>query len=144
MKEELIEKLEKLKDRQDLNWLEVVAYKKGIDEAIDIVKSEAIQALQQREKLIDGKWKLQEKSYQIADTGDYDGHLEIVNNKGLILYTNEDYEDGDIERLVSLMNEIEFDVSSTSHEEDNYGLLLENKYLKQKLQQMESLSLIHI
>ena len=47
-------------------------------------------------------WKLVSHSYQIADTGDYDGHYEITNGK-ISIFTKDD---GDgLEDIVKALNE---------------------------------------
>jgi hypothetical protein len=86
------------------------------------------------------EWKFEEKRYQIADTGDYDGHVEISNNKGLVLISREEYDDGDLEALIDTMNRIDFIIDTTSHEEEKYRLFLENKHLKEQSQQSEWVS----
>lgn len=49
-------------------------------------------------------WELKPHSYQIADTGDYDGHYEITNGK--ISLFIKDYEcDEPLQKVVDAMNE---------------------------------------
>jgi hypothetical protein len=86
------------------------------------------------------EWKFEEKTYQIADTGDYNGHIEVSNSKGLVLISRKEYDDGDLKCLIDTMNRIGFIVDSTSHEEENYGLFLENKHLKRQSLQTEWVS----
>ncbi len=49
------------------------------------------------------KWKLIPHSYQIADTGDYDGHYELTNGKISIFSKNED--DDILEGVIKALNE---------------------------------------
>lgn len=48
-------------------------------------------------------WKLVPHSYQIADTGDYDGYYEITNGK-MSIYTKDD-DDEALEPVVKALNE---------------------------------------
>lgn len=51
------------------------------------------------------KWELKTHSYQIADTGDYDGHYELTN--GVIsLITRDEVDDTDRDVLIQLLNEM--------------------------------------
>jgi len=51
------------------------------------------------------KWEVKSHSYQIGDTGDYDGYWEITNGKDSLI-TKEDYEDieKDLRAVVDLLN----------------------------------------
>jgi hypothetical protein len=51
---------------------------------------------------VDGDWKLVGESYQIADTGDYDGHYEITNGK-ITICTNHDDEEA-LQPIVDALN----------------------------------------
>lgn len=78
-------------------------------------------------------WTLTSQSYQIADTGDYDGHYEISN--GLItLGTTSDDEDS-LNSLIYFLNALEIQIYSTP----NYEIELliekeENKRLNLMIQ----------
>lgn len=51
------------------------------------------------------KWEYKSHSYQIGDTGDYDGYWEVTNGRDSII-TKDDYEDieKDLQQLVDLLN----------------------------------------
>ena len=51
------------------------------------------------------EWKLLPHSYQIADTGDYDGHYEITDGNISIYTTDEDEES--LEKIVQWLNEFD-------------------------------------
>lgn len=53
-----------------------------------------------------GQWRFETKSYQIADTGDYDGHVEITNGK-ILLVSKDDPESEAFANLVNALNQIE-------------------------------------
>lgn len=48
------------------------------------------------------RWKLRSTSYQIADTGDYDGHYEITNEKVSIFSKDDD--DEALQKVVDAFN----------------------------------------
>lgn len=64
------------------------------------------------------EWKLVAHSYQIADTGDYDGHYEITNGK-ISIFTKDD-DDGALMSIVNALNDsgCEFYVDDLSYEVD--------------------------
>lgn len=51
------------------------------------------------------KWEYKSHSYQIGDTGDYDGYWEVTNGRDSLI-TNDDYEDieKDLQAVVDLLN----------------------------------------
>jgi len=49
-------------------------------------------------------WELKPQSYQIADTGDYDGHYEITNGK-ITLFVRDDDSDESLQKVVDALNE---------------------------------------
>jgi hypothetical protein len=75
------------------------------------------------------KWKLVGHSYQIADTGDYDGHYEITNGK-ISLLTNED----DEELLQPIVDEL--NNSDCKFYQDDW-FEFENKMLKEENQRLQ-------
>jgi hypothetical protein len=50
------------------------------------------------------KFELKGHSYQIADTGDYDGCYEITNGK-ISVFTKDEYDDGSLQKVVDALNE---------------------------------------
>jgi hypothetical protein len=48
-------------------------------------------------------WELKSHSYQIADTGDYDGHYEITNGK--ITFFTKDEDEESLQKVVNALNE---------------------------------------
>ena len=54
-----------------------------------------------------GEWKIIPHSYQIADTGDYDGHWELTNGTISLITKDDIGEDGDVEDLVQKMNDLD-------------------------------------
>lgn len=52
----------------------------------------------------DKTWKHNSVSYQIADTGDYDGHYEITDGK-ILLITKDDLEEEDANKIVNALND---------------------------------------
>ncbi len=48
-------------------------------------------------------WKLIPHSYQIADTGDYDGHYEITDGK-ITLYVKDDDNEEPLQKVVDALN----------------------------------------
>lgn len=51
------------------------------------------------------KWKIEGKSYQIADTGDYDGHYELsIGN--YVLHSTDEVEDDEWDKLQKIVEEL--------------------------------------
>lgn len=51
------------------------------------------------------EWKLEAKSYQIADTGDYDGHYELhIGN--YVLHSRDEVEDEEWEEMEKIMQRL--------------------------------------
>lgn len=67
-------------------------------------------------------WKLMGHSYQIADTGDYDGHYEITNGKISLLTQDDD--DEALHPIVDALN----DSGCKFYQDDWFEI--ENKLLK--------------
>lgn len=78
-------------------------------------------------------WEVKSHSYQIADTGDYDGYWEVVNGKGQSFVTREDYDDieKDLQKIADTLNGFEGNLSFETALELN--LHTENSYYKMAL-----------
>lgn len=84
------------------------------------------------------KWEYKNYSYQIADTGDYDGYWEVTNGKDSLI-TKEDYEDieKDLQAVVNLLNNTY--ANFTFDRGNEAALEAENRWLKDELEQHKSL-----
>lgn len=71
-------------------------------------------------------WKLESSSYQIADTGDYDGHYEITNGKISLLTKDDD--DEALQTIVDAFN----DAGCDFYQDDCFEF--ENRQLKEDLE----------
>jgi hypothetical protein len=82
------------------------------------------------------KWEVKSHSYQIADTGDYDGYWEITNGKDSLI-TKEDYEDieKDLQAVVDLLNNTY--ANFTVDRGNEAALDAENKLLRQEMEDMK-------
>ncbi len=76
-----------------------------------------------------GKWELKGHSYQIADTGDYDGHWEITDGK-IQLFTKDD-DDESLGEIVKVLNHYDIDFYVSDEVE------FENHLLKQEIKQLK-------
>lgn len=76
------------------------------------------------------QWKIKQHTYQIADTGDYDGCVEITNGK-ISLFCDCDVENEELNPIIDALNnsEIEFEIDDSPSIE----LLHENARLKEDL-----------
>ena len=79
-------------------------------------------------------WKLIPRSYQIADTGDYDGHYEITNGD-ISIITQDDNEE-ELQTIVEALNNS--GCNFYSHNDDKEWLEHENKLLKEELKQLRN------
>lgn len=75
------------------------------------------------------KWELIGHSFQIGDTGDYDGHYELTNGKVSII--SEDDEEDKLQEIVDALNE------SGCKFRSDYKLENEVDYLKSQLKWFE-------
>lgn len=75
------------------------------------------------------KWELIGHSFQIGDTGDYDGHYELTNGKVSII--SEDDEEDQLQEIVDVLNK-----SGCTFRSD-YKLENEVDYLKSQLKWFE-------
>ncbi len=80
-------------------YAEQDSFAKGMEEVINNPAEYLSQQLSDEEK----KWKLIRHSYQIADTGDYDGQWEVTDGK-IKLWTERDYDEEEIQEFVDLLN----------------------------------------
>ena len=95
-----------------------------------------IEELEKENKPVDGKWKLIPHSYQIADTGDYDGHYEITDGK-VSLFTKDDNDEG-LQKLVFALNKTECKFYlDDANEVDNYILRYDNSQLQKRISELE-------
>ncbi len=89
------------------------------------------------------EWKLIGHSYQIADTGDYDGNYEITNGK-ISLLTKDDDEES-LQPIVNALNNSGckfytndlFEFENIIMREDIKQLQAENERLKKELQALK-------
>lgn len=114
-------------------------YLDKMQEVIQSLTQEVSPNAEEKIELISGDWKFEFKSYQIADTGDYDCNYEVYYKNDLMFILADEYENEDLEKLISLMNEIDFKISFTSLEDENYTLRLELDYLKSTQSNAESM-----
>lgn len=65
------------------------------------------------------KWEFKAHNYQIADTGDYDGHYEITNGINRIIIRN-DFDDAEevLNKICDIINENELDIEIEDHSEE--------------------------
>lgn len=85
-----------------------------------------------REKLSeDNKWRIEIHSHQIADTGDYDGFLELTNGH-TSLHIHDDYYIEEFEGLLEQLNNLELKVSNPLEGQLHYEME-HNKLLVQEL-----------
>lgn len=63
-------------------------YKEWLEEELTTARDK----LQDLTEVVEGNWKLVGHSYQIADTGDYDGHYEITDGSVSLLSNEDDHE----------------------------------------------------
>lgn len=87
------------------------------------------------------QWEFKAHSYQIADTGDYDGHYELTNGE-ITLWTKDD--DEDTERFLRLaahfLNKIGINLSEAKVDDLSYQvhlLELEKKELQGRVKELE-------
>lgn len=81
------------------------------------------------------QWKIKKHSYQIADTGCYDGSIEITNGN-ISLFCDCDIEDEELKPIIDALNnsEIEFEVDNSPTTE----LFYENERLKEEIKRFDS------
>jgi hypothetical protein len=79
-------------------------------------------------------YEVKSHSHQVADTGEYDGYWEIVNERGDSIRTTEDYEgiEEDLKTVADLFNKL-YDVSIETATEVN--VYCENERLKSEAEQ---------
>lgn len=87
------------------------------------------------------KWEFKTHSYQIADTGDYDGHYELTNGD-ITLWTKDD--DEETERFLRLaahfLNKVGINLSDAKVDDLSYQvylLELEKKQLQERVKELE-------
>lgn len=82
-------------------------------------------------------WKVRSHSEPIADTGDYDGYWEIVNDKGDSFRTSEDYDDieKDLQKIADLLNS--FDGALSLETACEINLHCDNMQLKMEIDQLK-------
>lgn len=80
------------------------------------------------------EWKIRQHTYQIADTGDYDGSVEITNGK-ISLFCDCDVENEELNPIIDALNnsEIEFEIDDSPSMELHY----ENERLREELKRFE-------
>jgi hypothetical protein len=91
----------------------------------------------QQEKKYPIKWEYKSHSYQIGDTGDYDGYWEVSNGNDSLI-TKEDYEDieKDLQAVVDLLNNTY--ANFTFDRGNEAALEAENRWLKSELEQCKA------
>lgn len=77
------------------------------------------------------KWKFENKSYQIADTGDYDGHGELTKGN-LVLFTKDEISEEEMQPIVDALNELDINFQCQDHV-DTYFELAGEKLQNQQL-----------
>lgn len=85
------------------------------------------------------EWKLKGNSFQIADTGDYDGNYEITN--GVIsIYTNDD-DDESLQLVVDALNNSGCKFYQDDLMEcENFFLKKDNTILRDKLKKIKTMT----
>lgn len=81
-----------------------------------------------------GEWKIIPHSYQIADTGDYDGHYELTNGTiSLITRDDVDTDNPDIDginHMIEIMNELDIKWENGEAADLRFELHMEKQYHK--------------
>lgn len=82
------------------------------------------------------KWEYKNHSYQIGDTGDYDGYWEVTNGKDSLI-TKEDYDEieKDLQAVVDLLNNTYANFAFNRDVEA--ALEAENKWLRCELEELK-------
>ncbi len=81
------------------------------------------------------EFKIVEHSHQIADTGDYDGCLELTNGK-VSIFTKDDLEEEQCDKIIMTLNEAACDWYMDDSAE--FGLHLEKERTKNLVNRIES------
>lgn len=128
-KELIIDTAERVLDK----WMKIAA-KSNMDTRKSIIRAiEEYGAQFQKEQPLDvseqGEWRLEGHSYQIADTGDYDGHYEITNGK-ISLLTKDDDEEA-LKPIINALNN-----SDCKFYQDDF-LEFENSMLKNEIHDLK-------